>query len=43
VFDESLKKRDFDGIEVPLAERGAPRLIRGDEEQTTVEAAAPAG
>ena len=43
VFDQTVVPRDFDGIEVPLAERGAPRLIRGDEEQTPVEAPAPAG
>jgi len=35
--------RDFDVIEVPLAERGAPRLNRGVVEQTPVEAPAPAG
>jgi ribonuclease Z len=43
VFDQTVVPRDFDVIEVPLAERGAPRLIRGDEEQTPVEAPAPAG
>jgi ribonuclease Z len=43
VFDQTVVPRDFDVIEVPLAERGAPRLIRGDEEQTPVEAPTPAG
>jgi ribonuclease Z len=43
VFDQTVVPRDFDVIEVPLAERGAPRLIRGDEEQAPVAAPAPAG
>jgi ribonuclease Z len=43
IFDQTVVPRDFDVIEVPLAERGAPRLNRGDEEQTPVEAPAPAG
>jgi ribonuclease Z len=43
VFDQTVVPRDFDVIAVPLAERGAPRLIRSDQDQTPVEAPAPAG
>jgi ribonuclease Z len=31
VFERTVVPRDFDIIEVPLAERGAPRLVRAEE------------
>jgi ribonuclease Z len=31
VFERSVVPRDFDVIDVPLAERGTPRLVRADE------------
>ena len=31
LFEATVVPRDFDVIEVPLAERGAPRLVRADE------------
>jgi hypothetical protein len=34
--------RDFDSIELPLAERGEPRLVRADGEQEAP-VATPAG
>jgi ribonuclease Z len=41
-FDNVVVPRDFDVIEVPLAERGAPRLIRADRQEPSP-SAAPAG
>jgi ribonuclease Z len=42
VFERTVVPRDFDIIEVPLAERGAPRLVRADRaavQTATVEGA----
>src|SRR4051812_15912277 len=33
-FAESVVPRDFDAVELPFAERGAPRLIRWEDRQT---------
>ena len=38
VFPETVVPRDFDVIEVPFRERGAPRLIRPDEREPDVDA-----
>jgi ribonuclease Z len=42
VFPQTVVPRDFDWIEVPLAERGQPRLVRADGEHEAP-AVAPAG
>ena len=43
VFEQTVVPRDFDVVEVPLAERGSPRLIRADGEGAPAAAPAPAG
>jgi ribonuclease Z len=42
VFENTVVPRDFDSVEVPLAERGEPRLVRADGEQEAP-VPAPAG
>jgi ribonuclease Z len=45
VFADTVVPRDFDAIEIPYPERGAPRLVRWDAEAAAAaeaEAAAPA-
>jgi len=42
VFENAVVPRDFDVIELPLAERGAPRLVRADAAEPSP-SAAPAG
>ena len=42
LFEQTVVPRDFDWIEVPLAERGQPRLVRADGEQEAP-VPAPAG
>jgi ribonuclease Z len=32
IFPEAIVPRDFDAIEVPLPEKGAPRLVKGERE-----------
>ena len=41
-FDHTVVPRDFDLIELPFAERGQPRLVRGDGREPAA-SAAPAG
>ena len=44
VFPDTELPRDFDTIEIPLADRGAPQLVRGDGARTApAEAAATVG
>jgi ribonuclease Z len=43
VFPATVVPRDFDTIEIPFAERGAPTLIRWDERQAEAAAASAAG
>jgi ribonuclease Z len=40
VFERTVVPRDFDAVDVPLPERGTPRLIRADAEQAPAPAAA---
>lgn len=42
-FPQTVVPRDFDAIELPLVERGGPRLLRADGEQEAALPAAPAG
>ncbi len=39
VFDRTVVPRDFDLIELPFAERGLPRLVRGDHREPTASVA----
>ncbi len=41
IFPETVVPRDFDTVEVPFAERGAPRLVRGGGRPERDEAPAP--
>jgi ribonuclease Z len=43
LFPNTVVPRDFDTIELPLVERGGPRLVRVDGEQEAALPAAPAG
>lgn len=42
VFPETVVPRDFDAIEVPFAERGSPRLVKGAVVPPPRQAEAPA-
>lgn len=41
IFPETVVPRDFDAVEVPFAERGAPRLVRRAVSTRRVESAVP--
>ena len=42
VFPETVVPRDFDSVELPFRERGAPRLVRAADRRTTAAPADPA-
>ena len=41
IFPETVVPRDFDVIEVPFAERGSPRLVKGGASGRRVDSAPP--